>query len=566
MDNQTDPPSTTAESTSSSLGILFVPGTRRDYPTRVAINRHINQYVRMKRRKTKEESLEATQNFQSGGSSRRDSPVESLAVVKKDARRRGHWKQPDPSLGLYRLGTWHLVSEHLEEPISQKLFHYATKVFWPEFDPGADPADSPFVANSWVAHIAEEPLLIHAFLWAASLHLNIRSRTVTRARGILKHGDLLIQGLTAELSTPARATRDAVLLAILSLHPQVDSATVASRFSIEGFSPPLRDLQSIDVYTRLPFVPSHGAALVNFIKLRGGLDKLNMPGLGSLMQYTDILSSTMHLQPPQFPLGHLYELALLGEVVSSNFRQGGHVREESTVGIQSLIHLGLSGSVLQVLFDMRQLTSLITRYCDNDKTLDLARLAVHRNSVQHRLLSTIAEFPRSRAQSSRRLSNQVTAIVQSVLLAFGLGVTFPTAYVEPHETIASQLKLMLTTWRHFPGLELCRDLITWACFVGALISTGTSNEAMVSWFVGELIELELLHARGAKSQPFAALYCRSWESIKPILEQFVWLGPACDYGSILIWNRVQEALERKTVLRTMPFNRDWHSLEGAALY
>jgi hypothetical protein len=51
----------------------------------------------------------------------------------------------------------------------------------------------------------------------------------------------------------------------------------------KGFRPPLEDLQYLKLYSKLPPEETHVAALLEFLKLRGGIQKIRLPRLAGII-------------------------------------------------------------------------------------------------------------------------------------------------------------------------------------------------------------------------------------------------------------------------------------------
>jgi hypothetical protein len=77
------------------------------------------------------------------------------------------------------------------------------------------------------------------------------------------------------------ASRDEIILAILILasHETVDMSQ--SRNS--PFDSPLRKAQWLNVYGNFQNVPEHMAAVVELLKLRGGVENLELYGLAEIL-------------------------------------------------------------------------------------------------------------------------------------------------------------------------------------------------------------------------------------------------------------------------------------------
>lgn len=85
------------------------------------------------------------------------------------------------------------------------------------------------------------------------------------------------------IQDPARALTDAVILSVLSLATNRVDNSVFGKESRTPFQPPLRNLQWLDVYGKLSPNPVHMKGLAQLVMLRGGLEKIELPGLAAII-------------------------------------------------------------------------------------------------------------------------------------------------------------------------------------------------------------------------------------------------------------------------------------------
>jgi hypothetical protein len=143
------------------------------------------------------------------------------------------------------------------------------------------------------------------------------------------------------------------------------------------------------------------------------------------------------------------------------------MEDDVTPPLRFLVALGLEDPLLDVILDMRIFTVLIDAYCEKKvESPNLSRLALHRNLIHRRLLSTLP----SESESDESLGSNlnITALTRTVVMVFALGVTFPIAYKKPLETLVDMLQQLITLhYSELLNLGLS-DFLTWALIVGAL--------------------------------------------------------------------------------------------------
>ena len=87
----------------------------------------------------------------------------------------------------------------------------------------------------------------------------------------------MIQQLNQILNDPVEASRDEIILAIsiLSSHETID----LSERKPSPFNSPLASTQWLNVYGNILYVPEHERAVMELVKIRGGLENVKLYGL-----------------------------------------------------------------------------------------------------------------------------------------------------------------------------------------------------------------------------------------------------------------------------------------------
>lgn len=94
----------------------------------------------------------------------------------------------------------------------------------------------------------------------------------------------VIAQITAILPNTDQAVCDAVILSVLCMATNRYAGGPKCHQDMESpFQAPLRSLQWLDVYGRLSPNPLHQAGLSQLVYLRGGLEKIELPGLAAVI-------------------------------------------------------------------------------------------------------------------------------------------------------------------------------------------------------------------------------------------------------------------------------------------
>jgi len=128
---------------------------------------------------------------------------------------------------------------------------------------------------------------MHALLFGSMSHLNfIRVRQGVPSRDIsrrLHHKVETLRLVNQELLSPNLENIDEVLLAVLAQSTNEVELVKRDMKYTTPFKPPFADAQWLSVYGSVSQNKAHVAGLISLVKLRGGVDKIGMPGLASII-------------------------------------------------------------------------------------------------------------------------------------------------------------------------------------------------------------------------------------------------------------------------------------------
>ncbi|KAK5046279.1 hypothetical protein LTR84_008422 [Exophiala bonariae] len=484
------------------MKLLFVPDKVSNPVRRQVINRHIIEYVKARDK----DRLKVKAKMLSGGV----------------------WRG---MLTTLQLEPWASITQ-LSDPLAREVFHYSVNIFWPGFDPGAE---KHAVAKAWAPIALQEPVLFNALMWAAILHIQTRRRTRTLDLAMLSYYHQTVELLRTELSKQAFCPRDGLIMAVLFLQIDDSLSTMKwdHRHNILGtFS----SLQWLDDYSRLPFVESHRVALVNIIGACG-IDCLEVRGLASLVQYFDVISSTLNLTNPTLPLCKLYRTVQDAETRFTAF--GHHIEEvvlkasEVQPSLSNLVEgVELDPQIVELILDLRTLCLLFEVYqSGRSDDCNLSKLSIHRNLIHYRLLESMKEMPVC-------FGTSITGLVRSTLLAFNMCVIFRVVHQYSLRSVLEDMKSgidnLLSRLEDKEMIELC----TWCCMIGAIGSIATGNDNLQFWFENQLLVMELSKAGGSELDAPV----RTYSDVRMTLERYLWYGRSCDAQAILVWQRVHAKL------------------------
>lgn len=161
-----------------------------------------------------------------------------------------------------------------------------------------------------------------------------------------------------------------------------------------------------------------------------------------MAQYFDIVSSTINLTKPALSLSKLYRAAQEHETRATVF---GYHNETVVINANEIeriwtilvANFGVSHCYVDLVLDLRTLCGQFD-VCPRDRLDEdnISRLALQRNLIQYRLLSTIDEAGLYDSWLCRRVTN----LIRSSLLMFAICVTFPVECRAPLEILLKEVK------------------------------------------------------------------------------------------------------------------------------
>ncbi len=132
------------------------------------------------------------------------------------------------------------------------------------------------MSRAWIPEGISSPLLFNALIASASTTLGLLRDDSSLKLLRLYHQGELVKELNKVLGNPdqMRMLADEIVIAVNAL--AFESGTVLPEVHDNPFNTPFGNLSFTHIYGRIVYDQMHGKALVNFISMIGGLDKLRM--------------------------------------------------------------------------------------------------------------------------------------------------------------------------------------------------------------------------------------------------------------------------------------------------
>lgn len=158
---------------------------------------------------------------------------------------------------------------------------------WPTLLPGSVNRK---YQSSWYSLSCGDKALHTAFMFGSFAHQRALRLSksygsfTSAAQNMLKILEAnAISNVNNAIQDPDRATSDATILSVVCLANNKLDDSIWQRSVFSPFQAPLRRLQWLDIYGRLLPNPVHQAGLAQIIAVKGGLKKIQLPGLASVI-------------------------------------------------------------------------------------------------------------------------------------------------------------------------------------------------------------------------------------------------------------------------------------------
>lgn len=390
--------------------------------------------------------------------------------------------------------------------------------------------------NSTVSHIArdwfQQCLATRGVLHTALFCQAIRAQAVRPGWPAMPANELMlcqteaVHAINDKLLQPATACDDESVRIVFSL--TWHGALKQQRPPKTPRQSPLADLQSLKMF--MGFIACdlfHAQGLDNMLKMRGGLDRVIMPGLAFLVSYGDILTSSCNLTRPTWSYG-AYAKYNPDAAVDDEWLRTIHRPDHplATLGHGfSALRMWLPSeraSQLQLVFnnmaDYTRASYDFIRGRPEDQ--NRAVMTDQRNSVQHSLLSLCLTeddcFP----------GRDLFELCWLAAVAYSSIAVFPLApNAAWFDRLAHLIKAELLSpiveqkWLRTPQLML------WITVMGTLCAVGTDDRA---WYI-VLLQKEV-----------DKLAISTWQTLKARIIEFLWFPPSSDNDGEELWAEVQQ--------------------------
>ncbi|KAL4783434.1 hypothetical protein BJX76DRAFT_256782 [Aspergillus varians] len=436
------------------------------------------------------------------------------------------------AIGAGRLDPFRAYALEFEPEIVQVSEEYCLSCLWPGLTPGPSGANM----QTWFPMSLSDPTLFTAFLYGSLSHMRVQAMNGwiprhlfhTRQQRLLERVEMeTIKMVSQEMGNPSRAVCDAMIFSVVCMaHNRADEDLTL--YQRTPFTPPMQRLQWLDVYGSLQPNLVHIRGLVQMVNLRGGIDKIELPGLASVISFSDLVTCSTFLSRPVFPFMPL-------EVSRRNRTMQEILGYPNTSVDQYHAHfqyLGFSRLLSELLCAMNTYTAHVDHCLQIQTGYDACLLADQRNIVHFTLFTlphaTIQPDPNNTFYTPQP-QDIIYETFRLALLIYGIGIILPlpaqcTPLIKLAELVYNALlgSIHTSLWDS-PQAQVA---LLWILTLGGIAATNTPNR---SWYVDMLCRV-VDHNK-----------ISSYGDLKRYLELVVWYPTACDKPGTELWAEVEKA-------------------------
>jgi hypothetical protein len=442
------------------------------------------------------------------------------------------------AMGRNVFDPFHTYPSHYSPEVVHACERYCIDVLWPKLTPPTPGDRDVSATKNWLPLSLSDPVLFTAILFGSLSHQRCQwiNRQIPDGAFSPRDQRLLQQCEyeTIKLANKAfsdpdhnRILSDSIILSVVCMAHNIADDNDCRRHRNVPFTPPLTQLQWLDVYASLPPNLVHLRGLVELIKLRGGLKNVKLPGLATTVAFSALLTASYLLSQPAFeyiPFHEPRQGLTLQELL-------GYTSLEVELGFGRLRQIGFTLEMADVFQALRVYTNIVIEHITvSHPNPDLSLLCDQRNLVQYHLLT----LPSARSLTNWFPHPHHQTIYESCRLAaliYAVGVTFPLpSQCSPLPRLAHLLQETLqqtpdatSLWTH-PQAQVA---LLWALTLGGIAAENRPERA---WFVQTLSQAAVNNG----------IY--SWSELKSVLEFMLWYDTACDRAGYSLWLEVARCL------------------------
>ncbi|PWY88894.1 hypothetical protein BO94DRAFT_623952 [Aspergillus sclerotioniger CBS 115572] len=432
------------------------------------------------------------------------------------------------SRGLEMVPTWPCP---LPPQLVARGLSYRITVMSPRMLPTCD-VRNPYL-QSWFPLSLQDSALFPALLSSTLTHRRARCLLGDESPDSFDQQDRLflascyahtVRALNGAMRQPLQDVRDATILAVLML---VESPTIQSErdwTKSPVFQAPLRGMQWLNVHGAREPHQAHQSGLCRLVQLKGGLPRIQLPGVAAAISFRVLVNATLTLSAPPLPF---HPLAEGSPRTVRDFLD--HCSDGRDARSDRMPSLGLTPDLAEVFEGMALYTAIVDRYVRGEIARpDTQEMCDQRNLIQHRLMS----LPPADGSSE---FDRFCEVCRVSAIIYSIGVIFPLpAATAPFSPLVQTLRTNLGDGPLEAGWHLSVDksVLLWSITIGGIAAFATpERERFVRTLHGMTVDAGL----------------SEWSTLRKSLKMMPWLESACDAAGEKLWNEAQQFGQPKQV-------------------
>ncbi|EXJ67267.1 uncharacterized protein A1O5_09280 [Cladophialophora psammophila CBS 110553] len=399
------------------------------------------------------------------------------------------------------------------------------------------------------------PLCFHTLVYSGAAHKAFhQSPTVDNSKSaVLRLTSKVeaIKSLRSALQSQATALTDEVIfaMALLAIVGHGENVSAVEKRERRTMSAE----QDGQFYASMEYEWQHMKAVIEIIKMKGGLHTIRLPGLAFALASFDIHTSIMFQTKPSFPL-FMPSSPVIGTWLTSQPRSPAFQRcLNLATGFYFLTDLGLPTAIelLKVLNVIRDLIVAFDSYQRGDGEAPPIKMIIFaRNLNQHELL-TLPDLSEELFSSSLAYPDSPTSLKTHRALAlyeicrlcafiFQITVLLPNLHDNIDVTIPYARRIKRCLQCATTELHLHQDSTYHSFFLWVAIMTAWSvrSTTLYDWFVDFLVQHVRAEMIGQEVDYRESLRM----TVEERLARFLWLESECEAPCAEIWEDVKASL------------------------
>ncbi|KAJ9615926.1 hypothetical protein H2200_002003 [Cladophialophora chaetospira] len=436
-----------------------------------------------------------------------------------------------------------------------EMLDHAISCQWTLFAPDDKPSSLVMAKQAVMDTAIRFPVCFHTLVYSGATHKAFhQAHTVNNTKSALlrlKSKGEALKALRMASQSNETALTDAVIFSMTLLTVLGYGEKVNSRMVTRYEKRTMAAQQDAQFYGSMEYEWNHWKALIEIVKMKGGLHTIGIPGLGFAIASFDIHTAIMFQTKPAFPLFMPSSLIVCSWPTSQPGSRASQRSPTLATGFDFLRDRGISEALdlSNVLHGVRDLTLAFDSFQAGDPEAPPIKMIIFaRNLNQHELL-TLPDL--SEELCSKDLTYTSNPVPRALALyeicrlctfVFQMTVLLPNLHSNKDVTIpyARRIRTCLETAVFKLRLQedpACHDLLLWATLMTTWLAQGTE---LFGWFFDFLVD----HI-SVSQLLWASDYTHNtsqWPLVQKIPAQFLWLESECEAPCAAIW-KAAEALQ-----------------------